>query len=443
MRGIEDVDNGAMTRMPLQGDTVTMLRAAASVTVGRQLNQGAQGVVYEATVGETLLALKWLRAGPRSAALERSIAALTDRPRPHKAFIWPIDLVTSAEIEGFGYVMPFMESRFISFAQMLKNEPNFRVLIRIGRNLVDAFAALHASGHCYRDISFRNLYVDPTSAEVAICDNDNVGLDDGEVFVKGSNEFMAPEILRDELLPCTATDLYSLAVFLFIVFVRGHPLEGVRANSRHSWAEEQHISTEELMRRNFGYEPLFVFDPGDDSNRPPPGDAMLTYWNIYPLFFRSVFERAFTTGLKTASVSARVTPTAWRRALVRLCDVADICSCTAEVFWDPDDPSHACWNCNAVIPSPHLLEVRGHFVVLCEGAAVTSHHLLGDRSYDEALGTVERHPDQPGAFTLRNLSSATWTVVPDGETLKTVAPGQRLLVRPMSIDFGPVQGQMT
>jgi hypothetical protein len=197
------------------------------------------------------------------------------------------------------------------------------------------------------------------------------------------------------------------------------------------------------MRRNFGFEPLFVFDPDDDSNRPPAGDAMVTYWNIYPGFFRSVFEKAFTTGLKTASVSARVTPMAWRRALVRLSDVADICSCRAEVFWDADDPSHACWNCNAVIPTPHLIEVRGHVVVLCEGATVTSHHLTGDRSYDQALGEVEHHPDRPGSLTLRNLSSVTWIVVPDGETQKTVVPGQRLFVRPMSINFGPVEGRMT
>jgi eukaryotic-like serine/threonine-protein kinase len=432
-----------MNRMPAQGDTLTMRRAAASVTVGRQLNQGAQGVVYEATMGETLLALKWLRPGPHSAALKRSIAALTERPRPHKAFIWPIDLVNSTELEGFGYVMPYMTSRFISFAQMLKNEPSFRVLIRIGRNLVDAFAALHSSGHCYRDISFRNLYVDPVSAEVAICDNDNVGLDDGEVFVKGSNEFMAPEVLRDELFPCTATDLYSLAVFLFIVFVRGHPLEGALTSSMYSWAEEHHISTDQLMRRNFGSEPLFVFDPADDSNRPPPGDAMLTYWSIYPQFFRELFEKAFTTGLRTPSVSARVTPSAWRRALVRLSDLTDICSCAAEIFWDPDDPSHMCWNCLTVLPTPDVLEVGGHTVVLCEGATVTSHHLLNDRSYDEALGVVERHPDKPGCFTLRNMSDSTWIVVPDGDTQKTVVPTQRLYVRPMSIDFGPVQGRIT
>jgi hypothetical protein len=81
--------------------------------------------------------------------------------------------------------------------------------------------------------------------------------------------------------------------------------------------------------------------------------------------------------------------------------------------------------------------------VLCEGATVTSHHLLNDRSYDEALGVVERHPDKPGCFTLRNMSDSTWIVVPDGDTQKTVVPTQRLYVRPMSIDFGPVQGRIT
>ena len=53
---------------------------------------------------------------------------------------------------------------------------------------------------------------------------------------------------------------------------------------------------------------------------------------------------------------------------------------------------------------------------------------------------VERHPDKPGCFTLRNIDDTTWIVVPDGDTQKTVVPSQRLFVRPMSIDFGPGSG---
>jgi serine/threonine protein kinase len=45
--------------------------------------------------------------------------------------------------------------------------------------LVDAFAALHSAGLCYRDISLGNLRVDPAAREAAIIDVDNVGVDGG------------------------------------------------------------------------------------------------------------------------------------------------------------------------------------------------------------------------------------------------------------------------
>jgi len=33
---------------------------------------------------------------------------------------------------------------------------------------------LHSQGLCYRDISFANVFFDPTIGDVRICDNDNV-----------------------------------------------------------------------------------------------------------------------------------------------------------------------------------------------------------------------------------------------------------------------------
>jgi hypothetical protein len=45
-------------------------------------------------------------------------------------------------------------------------------------------------------------------------------------------------------------------------------------------------------------------------------------------------------------------------------------------------------------------------------------------------------------LVLRNLTDRTWTVVPDGEEPKRVAPDQRLGIRPMRIDFGPARGQI-
>ena len=144
---------------------------------------GGQGVVHLATAEDAVFALKWLRPSERNADLYNSIRALVDRPSPHPSFVWPIDLVVSDDLGGFGYLMRYMEPRFISFSQMLEGSPTFRVLATVGRNLVDAFHALHTKGLCYRDISFGNLFVDPETAEVAICDNDNVGIDGGDVFV--------------------------------------------------------------------------------------------------------------------------------------------------------------------------------------------------------------------------------------------------------------------
>jgi eukaryotic-like serine/threonine-protein kinase len=80
--------------------------------------------------------------------------------------------------------------------------------------------------------------------------------------------------------------------------------------------------------------------------------------------------------------------------------------------------------------------------VLSGGAALTSHSLNRDRDYRNACALVEPDPRQPGRVVLRNLTDRTWTVVPDGEEAKRVAPNQRLGVRPMHIDFGPARGQI-
>lgn len=427
--------------LSLVGRTLRMVRAGTAVTVGERLGEGGQGVVHAVTIGGAQYAVKWYRYAP-SAELRRSIAALVERGRPHRAFIWPIDLVDSNELVGFGYVMPKLEPRFSSFAQLVSRpeQPPFRVVITIGRQLISAFEALHSAGLCYRDISFGNLWVDQDRADVAIIDNDNVGLDGGEVFVWGTLRFMAPEVVRREAPPSSLTDLHSLAVFLFYLFMHGHPLEGIKTDSSYSWADSNHRSETDLALRHFGTEPVFIFDPDDNSNPPRPGDPVIVWWRLYPRFFRSVFEQAFSSGLRDPSGLGRVGEGVWRRALVRLGDCVATCSCQASVFFDPDDPELRCWNCHQIPPRPPLLELPSCTVVLSPGATITSHHLRRDRDHDTLIAVVETHPARPGELVLRNASRTTWTMTPQGETPKSVEPERRLGVRPMSIDFGAARG---
>jgi hypothetical protein len=73
---------------------------------------------------------------------------------------------------------------------------------------------------------------------------------------------------------------------------------------------------------------------------------------------------------------------------------------------------------------------------------VSRHHLYRDHQYRAACASVEPHPGRPGRVVLRNLTDETWTISPDGEETKPVAPSQRLAVRPMRIDFGTVRGRI-
>jgi DNA-binding helix-hairpin-helix protein with protein kinase domain len=428
------------------GDTLVMERAGARLTAGKRIGEGSQGVVHVARLNGAPFAVKWFRPGPGSEEMRTSITALIRRGRPpHPAFTWPIDLVSSGRITGFGYVMPLLDPRFVSLAQLLNTErqPSFRVITSIGRELVDAFAALHSAGLCYRDISFGNLRVDPAACAAAIIDVDNIGTDSGTALVKGTGPFMAPELLRDEAHPSTVTDLHSLAVLLFYLLMHGHPLFGVRADAACSWERGAHRSEAELLMRNFGIEPVFVFDPGDPSNRPVPGDRALTWWPIYPEQCRRVFTRAFTAGLHDASLNGRVTEGTWRRVLLALHDSVDGCpACGAELFYDPEQARQYCWNCSAPLAPAVTLKLAGSLLVLSEGAVLTSHHLHRDRDHRTACAVVEPDPRQAGRVVLRNRTDRSWTVVPDGEEPKQVAPGQRLGVRPMRIDFGPARGQI-
>lgn len=435
--------------LTLEGRSLRMVRTGTRVSVGPRLGEGAQGVVHEAAFGGFPCVVKWYRAVPRPVELRRSITALAERGRPHRAFIWPIDVVVSEEMPGFGYVMPRLGPAMVSFAQLLgrTEQPPFRAMITMGRRLVEAFEALHATGLCYRDLSFGNLWVDPGRGEVAITDNDNVGVDGGDVFVWGTLRFMAPEVVRHEAFPSSVTDLHSLAVFLFYLFIHGHPLEGLRTETTFAWATGPagtgpRESDGELAVRYFGTDPVFVFDPHNDTNRPPPGDPMRTWWPIYPRFFRDVFVQAFTAGLLDATGTARVSEGVWRRALLRLADCVAVCSCMAAVFYDAAEPTAPCWNCGNVPPRPAVLQLPAGGVVLCDGSVITSHHMRHDRDYETVVGSVEAHPAAPGQVVLRNTGTWAWTMRPDGEQPKTVEPGRRLAVRAMTIDFGGVRGRI-
>jgi hypothetical protein len=133
------------------------------------------------------------------------------------------------------------------------------------------------------------------------------------------------------------------------MFVMHHPLEGKK---------ELAIKCLDLlaMKKLYGTDPLFIFDPNDNSNAPDSQyhRNALAFWNIYPRFLRDVFTKAFTEGISDPQ-HGRVRESHWRAVMVRLRD--SIIYCTHCV---PPAPSSAA----ARTHRPELCDVESRHVAL-------------------------------------------------------------------------------
>jgi hypothetical protein len=424
---------------PALGDEIYLERTGARGRVGRMLGQGGQGAVYELTMDtRESLALKWYH--PRSATPSQRVALahLIDRGPPGDRFLWPRDFVrTYAETTGFGYAMPLRPPEYAGLVALVTGrvDANFRTLATVGLELAHAFLMLHNEGLCYRDISFGNVFFDPTSGRVLVCDNDNVAID-GETSsaVRGTAYFMAPEVVRGAALPSRTTDLWSLAVLLFYILLVHHPLEGRRALDHACWDEA-------AMRDLFGDRPLFVFDPLDTSNEPVRGvhDNALVYWNLYPKFVRDLFTVAFTNGIADAN-NGRVAESVWRSAMARLRDAIVYCSsCGRQNIVDDPAKPPTCWMCGTTIVLPPFLRFGRNLVALNHDTRIFNHHLRRDYDFEHAVAEVTRAPQDPSMWGLRNLGTSTWRATTregaefDVESGRVVAivPGSRLYLDQM------------
>ncbi|KAA2234959.1 protein kinase domain-containing protein [Salinarimonas soli] len=435
----------------LREGTPFRLRASGLAgTVGALIGAGGQGAAYHASIGGKPFVLKWyhphvLEADTR---LPGRIARAVERGSPDPRFLWPIDLVEVSGREGLGHLMALRPPRFRGLRDLIaappaRIDPPLVVRARTCLSLAESFLHLHAKGLCYQDINFGAVFIEPSSGEICICDNDNVDVNGAPASVYGTKKFMAPEIVRGERMPDAGTDLYSMAVMFFYVLHAWHPLEG-RAEY-----EVALMDAEEEMRL-YGTQPRFMFDPADASNGPVAGfhDAIVRRWRSLSEGVRRLFVQAFTAGLRPGP-AGRVIETQWRAALARMADSILACpACGYEHALDaedadPDPRRFACVACGAEVPLPPRLLLGRDAVVLCQGAQLHAHHLDPARPfvYGEPLARVEAHPADPAVTGLRNLTADTWTSrLPDG-TGAAVPPGRTIrLVDGLEVDFGRRRG---
>ena len=428
--------------MPLlkKRESLETTNARASVVIRELLGGGSQGEVYIVSIDGKNYALKWYF--PEYATPQQSINLknLVEIGAPSNRFLWPLDVV---ETKGLGYVMPLCEERFKNMNDLMKNkiDPSFRALCTAGYELAHNFLLLHTKGLAYEDISANNVLIDPKTGEIRICDNDNVVFDGTRSSqVLGTPRFMSPEIIRGEAMPSADSDLFSLSVLLFYILMLSHPLEGRRE-------AEIHCFNLQAMKKIYGDEPVFIFDPNDESNRPVEGihNNALIYWSLYPEFIRKLFTRAFTIGLREPR--ERVAESEWRKSFIELRDSITYCPrCGAENFFDPTAQKVPnCWNCGNNIELPIKIKIGEVEIIANNDTELYPHHLDSDRLYDfsEVVAKVSHHPNKPHLLGLTNLSQQKWVAaLPDGKMIE-IPRGKNVSLLPgIKIHFGTSIGEV-
>lgn len=412
-------------------------------SVGALLGAGGQGEVYHVTVEGLPFALKWYHRHyvaldiDLRTRLERTIR----RGAPTADFLWPLDLVDIPGSGSFGYVMPLRSDAFRGMRDLIAPPPHRLNLSLADRanvclQLANAFLELHAGGFCYQDINFGNIFLDPATARIMICDNDNVNIDGADASIYGARKFMAPEVVRRELLPNSRTDLFSMAVLFFYTLLGWHPLDGKREYNAA-------LLDPETEHKLYGTDPLFLFDPHDNANGPVAGfhEPIVARWNSLNAELRALFVRSFGEGLRDPS--ARVLETEWRAPLQAVIDAAFACaSCGYEHAADWRGgrftaPAH-CFACGAAPGAPDGLKLGRRVIGLSLQRRVPG-DALGQRGGAGAV--VEAHPSRPELTGLRNLGDTPWQATLPGGESHAVGAGQAVRLLPgLRIDFGGQTG---
>lgn len=427
----------------LKSGTILTSESGNKYVVKKLLGAGGQGEVYDVENGGKHYALKWYYKKTATTMQKNILDNLVAKGKPDSSFLWPEDLIYKSAGEPFGYIMQLRPSNFKSIVDLMKRkaEPSFYALCKAAYNVTKGYQKLHEMGYSYLDISFGNLFFDPDTGDVLICDNDNVsvnGKDDSSVY--GTPRFMAPEIVLGKAKPSRNTDLFSLAVLLFYMFMLNHPLEG---------RLEAEIKCMDIhaMNKLYGTNPVFIFDPDNKTNRPVRGyqDNAIIYWDLYPENLKALFTQAFTVGI--ASPNRRVTENKWLETFANLMSGLITCpNCGAEVFYDEAKEqmsvAHMCWGCQETVAVPAKVVIGRNKVLLLADTKLYAHHVYNNNDMDTVVGSVVQNPKNPNLWGIRNEDKVNWTYEKADGTQIPVAQGRSAAIAAgAKIHFGQCTGE--
>ncbi|GHT59997.1 hypothetical protein FACS1894109_16950 [Spirochaetia bacterium] len=392
----------------LQKGLTLQTRASKTVKVGEKLGEGGQGAVYRVNYNGKPKALKWYTGKNLKSPVKfyENLENNIRKGAPNGSFLWPMDITEKTKDGGFGYIMELRPPEYKDFSLFLLAKEKYAsvtALVNTALNITAAFRELHNKGYSYQDLNDGNFFVNPKTGDVLICDNDNVAEYGKNLGIAGKCRYIAPEIVLGRALPGIHTDKFSLAVVLFLLLINNHPLEGKKAYPP--------CMTEEIELKIYGSEPLFIFDPDDNSNAPVPGinNNAIVRWPLYPSYVRDKFIEAFS---KTAFTdpSYRVIEKEWLRTFIRLRGEIYKCDCGEVFFADPVNPL-TCPQCGKEHTFAGYISTGKYNLAIHRRTKLYDCHTDADSDDYGALSAEVVFNEQTGALELKNRSKKSWLVM--------------------------------
>lgn len=411
--------------MPMLKDGSTIKTGVGDIiTIKHFLDEGGQGEVYKVSHQGKDRALKlykksFLNENSNSQAFYDNIKKNVDKGKPSEEFLWPLD-ITEWHNGTFGYIMDLRPSGYYDITEYILCHVRFksyRAIIDACLKIVSAFRILHNKGYSYQDLNDGNFFINPDNGDVLICDNDNVAPDKTETGILGKPRYLAPEIVLKKSMPNYYTDIFSMAILIYILFCLNHPLEGKRYLAA--------ALTPALQERLYGSEPLFIMDPNDKSNGPDPvaHKNSIMVWKCLPDYMKNIFIEAFCQK-SFEKPNSRPTELDWLKVLTRFRSEIVPCSCGNEVFTQNGDNT-TCDDCGNNIKIPFKLQFTEYAIPAVKNSRIYKCQ-LGVCNAENALNPIASilSKKETNALGIKNRTEKKWNAITSKGVARKVDPNE-------------------
>jgi|GEM_PF-4191064 len=360
-------------------------RIAVHIDENRRLGWGATATVYAVASGGYDHAAKIYR-GPQALDRRKIDAMLAFPPNPmvvrhngkaYPQFAWPTHLVTNADGEAIGYLMPRIDEKEAlifnyfydpALADWKTVKPqSLSEKLQIARNLSLLLTQLHARRHFMIDFKPENVKVFGTPLYVALLDCDSFSIWANRVRFPATNytsEYIAPEALRHKRRPRDLgedQDLFALAVVLFQLLNNGiHPFQGIETGPPSS------PSSDDKVRKG-----LYAYGHTANPAISPRPESIHLCWDDRML---ALFHRAFA-----GKPNERPRAAEWKEHFQNLIDNKALRKCDK----NSGDPMHIrfadkpCPACHVAAARAKLLEPRAPDLVPAVASCVSCGQAIG------------------------------------------------------------------